>query len=717
VERSIAVRYFVATQIDAGNQLIETGQPIVWAPDQRHFFVATRHGNLSCDCNVYELQVFSRESVVRAFDVANRGSVEPLGTVTLRSSSNLPAISSARWDAEGKNIVFIGTDAEHGWLQVYRFELQSRSVRALTAATNGVEYQLDLVGDSLIYKSLERKEPLPETSQYPASVLTQERLFRAFLGVKEKYVYALFSIYQGHPAKRLISFAPAAVPGPWLSPNGRWAITVMSSPEWPTPAAWRGYGDASLAADSNVNDDWRFAQFVCIDLKLGTVRPIVNAPWGMATRVSNPKQPNDADAVQPGVVWSADSQHAILVNTALPLEPAGEARRRSAYVVDFRPNESRWTVLERVAPGRGGQAYVPDETRWLKKSGARQQRLVILSAANIKDDLQVMARESANDPPAVVAAIGSREITLMSPDPALHGIWRAPAETYQWREPDGLMVKGLLMRPRGKAAAPVPLVIQAYNYLPKVFRPDGPHSEAYAAQALVAQGMAVLQIDIPGIVDRKELAETPREGAAFVQRIDAAVKALAAEGLIDPARVGVIGFSRAGYQTYYAVTHPGEVRLAAAIDADGWTGDYGDYLTSVIVNRGARLDYEQVNGGPFWQNKTSWLATATTFNIDRVTTPLLYTADTNLVTTLPFEMFGAFRINDRPLEIMQFPQGVHPLKRPRERLVSLSTSVAWMAFWLQDWEIADAEDKERIPRWLKLREQRDRALKSLSKSC
>jgi len=46
-----------------------------------------------------------------------------------------------------------------------------------------------------------------------------------------------------------------------------------------------------------------------------------------------------------------------------------------------------------------------------------------------------------------------------------------------------------------------------------------------------------------------------------VRKLDAAVQSLANSGIVDPSRVGLIGFSRAGYMTYYAVTLQGRYGL------------------------------------------------------------------------------------------------------------------------------------------------------------
>ncbi len=97
-------------------------------------------------------------------------------------------------------------------------------------------------------------------------------------------------------------------------------------------------------------------------------------------------------------------------------------------------------------------------------------------------------------------------------------------EPFEWQEPDGSHRTGGLLLPRDFAPGrPVPLVIQNYFYYPQAFLPDGPHSHVDAAQALVAQGIAVLQIG--GVPDHIADGKLELEGAIPSSRVDAIVAA------------------------------------------------------------------------------------------------------------------------------------------------------------------------------------------------
>jgi hypothetical protein len=469
-----------------------------------------------------------------------------------------------------------------------------------------------------------------------------------------------------------------------------------------------------------------------IDIEQGRMEPMFDAPTGMATR-SGWYSP-------PDVLWTADSTHAIVINAALPLDPSHPERRSTSYIVDLNIGTGEWSIVDTLPPSDrmveiAGAAWVRQdkefslaltsyernigsttEKRYLHRDGRWSARAAVDRLSNAPKHsrhpphLRVSIRESANDPPVVVASDGKNEIALTSEDPALHGIWRSPVRQVEWREANGRIVRGGLLLPRKfVGSAPFPLVIQAYNYAPDQFLPDGTATTAFAAQALVSAGIAVLFLDIPAAdIDMtwgKEVVRSPREGESFVHRIDAAVEALAAEGLIAPTQVGLVGFSRSGFNTYYAITHPGRTKLAAAIVADGTTMSYGEYIadaaTSVQAGGGSEQQYY---GGDFWSSRDAWLEHAPGFNVNRVTTPALFTFNNKVNGILALETLGAFRLAHRPFEMVCFPDGAHQLQLPKERLASMELTVDWFSFWLLGKENASLDKAEQFARWRKLRD-------------
>jgi len=91
-------------------------------------------------------------------------------------------------------------------------------------------------------------------------------------------------------------------------------------------------------------------------------------------------------------------------------------------------------------------------------------------------------------------------------------------------------------------------VFQTHGFNEKEFLTDGAFPTAMAAR-----GMLVLQVReipiSPSVMSSPQEVETMREGYV------AAIEQLDAEGLIDPHKVGIIGFSRTGWHVLNTLLH------------------------------------------------------------------------------------------------------------------------------------------------------------------
>lgn len=346
--------------------------------------------------------------------------------------------------------------------------------------------------------------------------------------------------------------------------------------------------------------------------------------------------------------------------------------------------------------------YRYEGQKWNARSAPATVKFPVIKEAALPRGFKVVLEESANDPPVMTAIDGRRRVALTASDPALEGLWRAPAEKVEWQEPNGKTAQGLLMLPRDRSpSTPLPLVVQGFHQSPNAFRPDGVVLSGFAAQALVAQGFAVLQIDFA--YDDPSTFMTPGELPPRVARLDAAVEMLATKGIVDASKVALVGFSRSGYSTYYVLSHPGRVRPAAAVIFDSITAGYGEYVNLAGLGDPAPEYEKQYGEGAFWENKQAWLE-APAFNVDRITTPTLFSSTGPSYPIASLETIGAWRYINRAFEFQHFPQGSHQLQRPVERVASMQSTVDWINFWLMDRDPAPSkDDPERAARWQKIR--------------
>lgn len=717
---SVGVRYFYPDAIKV-------------SPDGAHFFFVTVRGDLSCDCDVWELSVFATDDVRHA--LLHREASQGLAVralQTLRRSSGggtyTLAIWDPTWEPDGKAISFEDV-SEKGGQQLYLFQVRSGVVTPLTHNT----YDMDSIWHTRDTTVSNLWVPIRDTSSgYPMHAITIAELTNIGVAADAKRRITSFVSYRGGPAWE-ISNTDFCEDSPfiWFSPDGRRAITLRS----PKAARESWTYDGLLGLPEYGNGTFSdFPQFALIDAEHGHSEPLFDAPAAWATKVGRDE---DRNGVRADALWATDQRHVILVNTELPIVPGGSSERKSmSYIVGYNADSGRWVEIEPLVSQASGALRIVAQVGWLVSGKTLLVRHTVAGQAaagtvyQLKGDqwigravpatvrlpeppkppalgggLSITVRQSANDPPVLVASEGGHELALTAPDPALEGIWRARQEPFQWREPSGRLEIGGLLLPRGVEKSgtefKLPLVIQSYEYSADHFNPDGIDDahHAYAAQALVARGMAVLNMDIPAAgAPPRELA-TPRELTEFSERVTSAAQALAKTGLIDLSRVGLIGFSRAGLNTYYAITHPGEEPPAAAVIDDAFTGTYAGYLDAEATSRLGHVAYDPLYGGDFWHHKASWLESEATFNLDRVETPVLFTIHSERALPHASVTIGAFQLNNRPIEYLLFPMASHNLHKPRQRLVSYEASVDWMSFWLQGYEDPDPAKTDQYRRW------------------
>jgi dipeptidyl aminopeptidase/acylaminoacyl peptidase len=260
----------------------------------------------------------------------------------------------------------------------------------------------------------------------------------------------------------------------------------------------------------------------------------------------------------------------------------------------------------------------------------------------------------------------------------------APVEKIDWKGVIAGPCTGYLFRPIGyEPGRRYPLAILlddgvlSYGDPPFMIAGGLFHLSAHPVQALAASGIAVLYTREPSIL--RDVVETAKEGPVMMDHVESAIAHLDRIGLVDPARVGVSGWSRAGYYTDYIIIHARH-RLAAALSIDGGTDEYnpaGDY------HDGSR---------PFTDEE-----------LKSIRTPLLAEAHGLRSLIGHGKFIDRLKALGRQVELLYFPTASHSTERPSDRMSSLGIALDWFRFWLQDYEDPDEAKARQYERWRELR--------------
>ncbi|HVK81640.1 MAG TPA: hypothetical protein VM915_13625 [Verrucomicrobiae bacterium] len=448
-------------------------------------------------------------------------------------------------------------------------------------------------------------------------------------------------------------------------------------------------------------------QTYLIDLQTGQSRLVVAAPHDFVTNV----------------LWSPDSRSFVFGPTYLP--PPGDAQSlagRAMIEIDVPSGRTRRVpASDEVTTRRvlDGLVWADRDTIVMqtgdvreaaRRSGGRWRSVAPPAPQVLEPAVRLEVRQDENTPPRLFAIDASGDARMIfDPNPDLTARFAlGHVERFRWEGADGRMWSGTLYYPVGyEEGRRYPLVIQAHGHAgPGEFSLNGfggshpamgPSTSIYVAQPLAGRGIVVLQMEDQDIFDLEE-------ANAYMRAYETAISSLDARGLIDPARVGIGGFSRTGWHILYALTHS-DFEFAAAIVSDNIDAGYfqGALMPGYFLSEHGGLSYGE--------GLERWLETAPPFSVERVRTPLRL--QTEGAWNAPFllaswEMFSRLRHLNRPVEYYVVPDvlnGSHALQNPTQVLASQQGAVEWFDYWLNGELPAAIERREDLHR---LRALRDR---------
>jgi len=347
------------------------------------------------------------------------------------------------------------------------------------------------------------------------------------------------------------------------------------------------------------------------------------------------------------------------------------------------------------------------------------------------DGKVVIGTFEAPDVPAdiFIYKIGEKKVDKLSDlNPQLRDVWLAKPEKVEWSVPggDGKPYKytGILLKPKDyEPGKRYPLVIQTKGAQGWFLCDSGiNHYPSFIPQMAASAGMMYLIRSAPvGYRQGDEVEAEPkgypgqiRNLVQSMQQWEAAVDMLDKKGLVDPQKVGIIGFSATGWHVEYALAHS-KFRYAAATASDNTQQGLFEYL--VGWSKDNQISMNAVYGGPpYGDTLKNWLDYAVNFNLDKFHTPLLletmgygvkddegpYKLPVSIV--IRNEVYNGLRALDKPVDAYYYSESSHEPDNADDRLLSMQRNLDWYRFWLQGYERASPEDPDQYKRWEHLRE-------------
>ncbi len=753
VKDDIAMVRFSEPSSDPDIPGSDTARP---SPDGDYVAIVTTEGLLAADKIESDLSVF-RCKDLSAFLQGAGPRPQPRVIASILSFPHreqpvayAPVIKDLLWSSDGKAIYFRGENGA-GAYQLYLAKLDGSGFETLTPEDQSVD-RFDVAGDTLVYRAsiLGDRHGRPDRSiNADALVATgsriQDLIFPDQLSTLEPETFTVSVLrhtngrwtarhtpgYSVRDMTYLSSFFPFA-----LSPHGSKLLAL--TPVLSIPNTWKrfepvtGYEYLRLTPDldghrTSANEPMRPQQYTLIDLTTGKLTSLVDAPnaRSLAYYLDSSK-----------VAWAANEKRVLATNTFLSMAekdssdgqkpcavasfdlPSLEARCLFFEGQDLNPsglhvrdvslgatNDEAVVTLTRGPKELVVQRYRFHENGW-KLSGTSSMddaRTASVeqepSTVPGKRDVHVSVRQSLNEPPTLwVSNHQTGEArALWDPNPQFHQMRFGEASRYTWKDAAGRDWSGVLVKPVGFVEGKrYPLVVQMYSYVDGQFLTDGLYPTAFAARQLASVGFVVLQI--------KKKADTLSEAdpQIHLEGYRSAIENLAAAGMVDRSRVGVVGFSWTCWYAVNAIIQDPKLFAAATI-ADGLDNSYMQYLI-FGVGSPLRRQMERIRGtSPFGDGLKKWVEEAPGFHLDQVQSPVRIEAINPGSVLQEWELYASLRIQNKPVDLIYFPHGTHIHQKPMERLESQQGNVDWLRFWLQGYVDPDPAKQAQYKRWQALR--------------
>ena len=718
--------FTVADDIEASLLLPQAdGATVRFSPDGNYFAVYSERGRLDMNKVEDSLRFYRSQDVENFLGHPNESQPPLPSWVVNRTYKKGPVISEWHWLADSSGVAFLEPAADGNYHLVLA-DFRRRTLEPLTSTTEKLgEYALFDVRDRDHYvytavNPLESKKLQKERQAElygPATVGTgrhlNELLFPEDPGTRRMRASSEASLW-AVIRKRRFEVRQGSVPlvpqyGLALSPDGRSVITTQRVSN--VPSSWETlYPPPHASSIYSIRDS--ASQFVRVGLETGEVQSLTNAP---VSRDAGWFAQGDPD-------WSSDGQAVLLPGTFSKSKDNAPSRPCVA-VVDSTSNthscvETLKSVKETAPEGSyhhvfdarfvGGDKNLVRLTFWhvdwtigtveyRHSPDGTWQALGEGVPEEGHGGLQVRVEQDINKPPLLVASKKDKSRVIWNPNPRLESIELGDASVYTWKDKEGKEQKGGLYKPPNyKTGQRYPLVLQTHGYIDEQFLPSGTgFGPAYAARALAAAGIVVLQLgeDCPFGIS---------EGPCAVSGYEAAAERLAADGLIDPQKIGIIGFSRTCFYVMQALTTGSSLHLKAASITDGVMETYFEYMLD--PEGSAHETNPMIGGEPFGAGLQQWLKRSPGFNLDKVATPLLVNTEGRGGLLLEmWEPYAGLHYLHKPVDLIILNTDEHTLTNPAVRMASQGGSVDWFRFWLQDYEDPDPAKTEQYKRWRGLR--------------
>ncbi len=444
-------------------------------------------------------------------------------------------------------------------------------------------------------------------------------------------------------------------------------------------SSWDVAPDASRIAVTVRPDATRNGQFrseiAVIDVAGGTLNRITSngAPE------SDPRWSPDGSSL--AYQASADAAWELAQEKLWVVKPDGTAARRVSDQYAGTIGEYVWApdgrslLFSGTRNGRGG-AYQLDLDKGVVRTIATGDWIANLDSVTTDTRSAACVVSSPAAPGDVyvmdLASGATRRVT--NANPQISFLQLAQFRSVNWKSRDGLEIEGLLWLPAERPSSErLPLLVSVHG------GPAGVWTTSFRGinHVYASLGWAVLEPNVRGSSsygDAHLRGNMKDIGGGDFQDLMTGVDALVAQGIADPDRLAIRGWSYGGILGGWTITQTARFKAASlgAMVAD-WASEY-----AMGFNHDVRLWYI---GGTPWESPDAYRRQSSYTHIAKVTTPtILFHGEEDTTDTIGQSMIFYQALKDRgvPVRFIRFPREPHGFREPHHVRIRDAEEIAWL---------------------------------------
>ncbi len=624
----------IAPTIDQILTLKRVAAPEI-SPDGRSVAYTIRETNW--DENLYETEIWIAD--------VRTGSLRQL--TNAKKSSQSPA-----WSPDGSRLAFVSDRTDKR--QIYIINPNAGEAEPLTTLEDGVgSFSWAPDGKSIAYAATEPKS---------AEMKEREKKYGEFQIVDQEHrMTHLFVIDLASRATRTLTSGAFTVGSFQWSPDGR-AIAfdhrLNSSP------ASSGSADISI-----------------VTLADGAVRNLVTQEGPDSNPVWSP------DGSRIAFQTSMANPAYYYTNTLIATIPSGggtptvltSAFDEDPNIVSWKPNGLFFSASERTY----AHLYrVNTDTKAIAKVTPSEPTVNFSFSLSKDGSTYACLRSDAKSMAEVF--VGPTKLTDMN---AQLANWTTSAlEVVSWKSQDGTTIEGVLHKPVDfDPSRKYPLLVVIHGGPTGVSRAVPFTSTTYPVDVWVPRGVLVLEPNYRGSAGYGEQFRSMNVrnlGVGDAWDVISGIDSLIAKGIVDPARVGSMGWSQGGYISAFLTTH--DAARFKAISVGAGISDWMTYYVNTDIHPFTR---QYLKATP-WDDPAIYAKTSPITYIKQAKTPtLIQHGATDQRVPLPnaYELYQGLLDNNVPAKLIVY-QGFggigHGPSKPKSHRATMEHNIEWFDRYL-----------------------------------